>query len=225
METGVPMSEQKFKLNTGHDFPVIGLGTFLADSSTIDLALGEGEPVAPEVSSSEDHHVDLIVHALQSGYRLLDTAQLYQTEEVVGKAVRRCGIPRDEITIVTKFPGWFHGDPKTALDLSLANLGLDYIDVFMMHWPISETLTNPPKPLRPDEWPTFVDAWEEMEKLVGPKCKAIGVNNFTERTLNRLLESATIIPAINQVELHVYNPNLKLVSFCQAKGIHVMGWR
>jgi glycerol 2-dehydrogenase (NADP+) len=225
MERGFPMHEQKFKLNTGRDFPAVGLGTFLADPSTIASALGDGETIASQAPPSESHLVDLVVHALQCGYRLLDTAQLYQTEAIVGKAVRRCGIPRDEIIIVTKFPGWFHGDPKAALDISLANLGLDYIDVFMMHWPVSETLTNPPQPLRPDEWPTFVDAWKDMEKLVGPKCRAIGVNNFTQRTLKTLLESATIIPAVNQVELHVYNPNLKLVSFCKANGIHVMAWR
>lgn len=179
----------------------------------------------PESTADEDTVVDLFVHALKSGYRLLDAAQLYGNEAAVGKAVRASGIPRSEITVLTKFPGWYHGDPEAALKISLEALGLDYVDVFMMHWPISETPTNPPQPLRPDESPTFVEAWKKMEKLVGPQCRSIGVSNFTQKTLDTLLESATIVPAVNQVELHAFNPNLNLVPYCQSKGIQVMSWR
>lgn len=225
MENRQPISEQRFTLNNGQAFPAVGLGTFLGDLSSIDSTAKDQNSEASQTLSGEDFAVDLIVHALKSGYRLLDTAQLYGTETAVGKAVRICGVPRAEITVITKFPGWYHGDPEKALEISLASLGLDYIDVFMMHWPISETPTNPPRPLPPDESPTFVDSWKQMEKLVGPKCRAIGVNNFTEKTLNTLLTSATIVPVINQVELHLLNPNLNLVPFCQSKGIHVMSWR
>lgn len=166
-----------------------------------------------------------IVHALDSGYRLIDTAQLYGNEPLVGKAVRTCGVARSDITVLTKFSGWYHGDPSAALDVSLKALGLDYIDVFIMHWPISETPTNPPQPLRPGQSPTFVEVWKKMETLVGPRCKSIGVSNFTQKTLETLLETATIVPVVNQVELHAFNPNLKLVPYCQSKGIHVMSWR
>ncbi|KAJ0420211.1 NADP-dependent oxidoreductase domain-containing protein [Aspergillus carlsbadensis] len=78
--------------------------------------------------------------------------------------------------------------------------------------------------LRIDESPTFVETWKKMEACVGDKCRAIGVSNFTQKTLNALLEAATIVPVVNQVELHVFNPNHRLVPYCQEKGIHVMSW-
>lgn len=166
---------------------------------------------------------DSIKHALNAGYRLIDTAQYYGIESVVGRAIRTSGIPREEITVVTKFWGEWHHNPGEALRISLADTGLDYIDVFLMHWPWANT---PDKGVvRIDESPTFVETWKLMEGLVGPKCKAIGVSNFTQKTLETLLASATIVPAVNQVELHAFNPNLKLVPYCQSKGICVMSWR
>lgn len=131
-------------------------------------------------------------------------------------------MPRSEITIVTKFVQP-HDDPAAALEISLRQLDLDYIDVFLMHWPWATTPDG--KPLRINESPTFVETWKLMEKLVGPECRAIGVSNFAQKTLDALLEVATIIPAVNQVELHALYPNLKLVPYCQSKGIHVMSWR
>lgn len=164
-----------------------------------------------------------MIHALKSGYRLIDTAQGYGVEHVVGRAVRNSGIPRSEITVVTKFWGEWHHDPAEALRISLDNLGLDYVDAFLMHWPWATTPDG--KPLRIHESPTFVETWKKMEPLVGPKCKAIGVSNFTQKLLDELIASATVIPAINQVELHALNPNLKLVPYCESKGIHVVSWR
>jgi glycerol 2-dehydrogenase (NADP+) len=104
-------------------------------------------------------------------------------------------------------------------------LGLDYVDVFLMHWPWATTPAPEKKPLGKYESPTFIETWLAMEKLVGPKCRAIGVSNFTEKLLEELREHETIVPAINQVELHAFNPNLKLVPYCQSRGIHVMSWR
>ena len=92
-----------------------------------------------------------------------------------------------------------------------------------MHWPNAISLDG--QPFRFDESPTFVETWLEMEKLVGPQCKAIGVSNFTQKTLDILLESAQVVPVVNQIELHVLNPHLKLVPYCRSKGIHVMSWR
>ncbi|KAF4987176.1 hypothetical protein FDECE_15557 [Fusarium decemcellulare] len=163
-----------------------------------------------------------IIHALQNGYRLIDTAQYYGIESVVGRAVRNSGVPRSEITIVTKYWGNYHGDVASALQISLKELSLDYIDVFLMHWPWATTPDG--KPLRIHESPTFVETWKQMERLVGPTCRGIGVCNFTQKTLGVLLEHATIVPAVNQVELHALNPCLELVPYCQSKGIHVMGW-
>lgn len=110
----------------------------------------------------------------------------------------------------------------SALDISLRDLSLDYVDIFLMHWPWATTPDG--KPLRIHESPTFVETWKQMEGLVGPKCRGIGVCNFTQKTLSVLLEHAAIVPAVNQVELHALNPCLNLVPYCQSKGIHVMGW-
>ena len=123
---------------------------------------------------------------------------------------------------MTKFWGEWHHDPAEALRISLKELDIGYIDVFLMHWPWATTPDK--KPLKKDESPTFIETWQMMEKLVGDKCRAIGVSNFSQKTIDELLPHAKIVPAINQVELHALNPNLKLVPYCQEKGIVVMSW-
>ena len=136
--------------------------------------------------------------------------------------MRSCGIPRSEITVITKFWGEWHHNPAEALQRSLDALGLDYIDIFLMHWPCAETPDG--HPLRITDHPSFVETWKLMENCVGDRCKAIGVSNFTQKTLDVLLAEATIVPVVNQVELHAFNPNLRLVPYCQDKGIQVMSW-
>ncbi|KAH7176425.1 GCY protein [Dactylonectria macrodidyma] len=197
-----------FKLNNGEQFPAVGLGTWQG-------RVGSNDEKALESS---------IVHALQSGYRLIDTAQRYGVEETVGRAIRNSGVPRSDIVVVTKFWGEWHHNPEEALQKSLDNLSLEYVDVFLMHWPWATTPAPDARPLRKDESPTIVETWKKMEKLVGPKCRAIGVSNFTQKTLEELLANTSVVPAINQVELHAFNPNHKLAAYCQAKGIHVMSW-
>lgn len=167
---------------------------------------------------------DSIVHALQSGYRMIDTAQMYQVEHVVGRAIRASGVPREEITVVTKFWSHWHHDPAAALAISLKELGLDYVDVFLMHWPQAKTPLPEAKTLLPGDSPSIVDTWLLMEKLVGPQCRTIGVSNFTERTLEQVLARATIVPAINEIELHALNPCHRLVPYCAAHGIQVISW-
>lgn len=156
---------------------------------------------------------------------MIDTAQSYGVEHVVGRAVKASGIPRSEIIVVTKFGANLHHHPAAALEISLKQTGLDYVDVFLMHWPWATTPAPENKPLRKYDSPTFIETWKLMEPLIGPKCKSIGVSNFPQKILEELLAQATIVPAINQVELHAFNPNLKLVPYCQSKGIHVMSWR
>ncbi|SPO01797.1 related to GCY1 - galactose-induced protein of aldo/keto reductase family [Cephalotrichum gorgonifer] len=165
-----------------------------------------------------------IIHALHSGYRLIDTAQTYKVEHIVGRAIRKSGIPRSEITVVTKLRASWHHDPAGALQESLAELDIDYIDVFLMHWPMAATPEPEAKPLYPHQSPSIIETWKLMEKLVSDKCRAIGVSNFTQKTLDEILATATVVPVINQVELHALNPNLKLVPYCESKGIHVMSW-
>lgn len=124
--------------------------------------------------------------------------------------------------MVTKFWGTHHADPASALDISLKALNLDYIDVFLMHWPTSTNSDGSAQeyPGQPPYW----EAWKNLEKLVGDKCRGIGVCNFTQKTLARLLQDATILPLVNQVELHPLNPCLRLVPFCQDKGVHVIAY-
>ncbi|KAF9874426.1 putative aldo/keto reductase [Colletotrichum karsti] len=203
-----PICTKTFKLNNGIEFPAVGLGTWQGSKGTDDeKALEES-----------------IIHALKVGYRMVDTAQIYGVEEVVGRAIRNSGVPRSEIIVVTKFWGEWHHDPAAALKISLDTLGLDYIDVFLMHWPWATTPAPEKKPLKKHESPTIVETWKKMEALVGEKCRAIGVSNFMPKVMDELLAEAKIVPAVNQVELHAFNPNLKLVPYCQEKGIHVTGW-
>ncbi|TQN64472.1 Glycerol 2-dehydrogenase (NADP(+)) [Colletotrichum shisoi] len=203
-----PICTKTFKLNNGLDFPAVGLGTWQGSQGTDDeRALEES-----------------IIHALKSGYRHIDTAQIYGVEEVVGRAIRNSGVPRSEIVVVTKFWGHWHHDPAAALQISLDALGLDYVDVFLMHWPWATTPAPEKRVLGKWESPTFVETWKKMEPLVGDRCRAIGVSNFMPKVLDELLAEATVVPAVNQVELHAFNPNLNLVPYCREKGIVVTSW-
>lgn len=176
-------------------------------------------------SEDEDALESSIIHALRSGYRLIDTAQYYGVESVVGRAIRNSGTHRSEITVITKFWDDWHHDPETALQKSLKDLDIGYIDIFLMHWPCATSPAPESRSLLIDESPTFVETWKKMESLVSDKCRAIGVSNFTQKTLEVLLRDATVVPAVNQVELHAFNPNHRLVPYCESKGIQVISWR
>ncbi|KAF4861789.1 Glycerol 2-dehydrogenase [Colletotrichum siamense] len=199
-------STKVYKLNNGTYMPACGLGTW------------QGQIGAKDEAAMEES----IIFALRNGYRLIDTAQLYGVEHIVGRAIRKSEVPRNEITVATKFWGNHHHDVESALDISLSQLGADYVDVFLMHWPWATTSDG--RVLCPSESPTFVETWKLMEQLPKEKCRGIGVCNFTEKTLEILLEHAKVPPAINQIELHALNPSIKLLSYCQSKGIHVMAW-
>lgn len=191
--------------------PAVGLGTW------------QGQPGSEDAKKMQTS----IIHALKSGYRLIDTAQMYGVEAEVGAAIRDSGIPRSEITVVTKFFPLADTTPAQFLEKSLKALDIGYIDVLLMHWPnvaASEAEFKAGKFLGRDDKPTFVETWKGMEEVVGEKCKAIGVSNFSPVTLETLLRETKIVPAVNQVELHALNPNLKLVPWCKEKGIHVMSW-
>lgn len=188
-------------------------------------AVGLGTWQGREGSDDEKTLEASIVHALRSGYRLIDTAQYYGVEHVVGRAIRASGIDRADITVVTKFWGEWHHDPAAALSISLAHLELDYVDILLMHWPWATTPAPDRKMLRKNESPTVRETWALMEALVGVGCRGIGVSNFSQATIAELLETARIIPVINQVELHALNPCLRLVPYCRERGIHVMSWR
>ncbi|ORZ22535.1 NADP-dependent oxidoreductase domain-containing protein [Absidia repens] len=196
------------KLNSGHSFPLIGLGTF-------------GGVDAP-------HQVyEATKIALKAGYRHIDTAFVYQTEEAVGKAIKDSGIPREEIFVTTKLTESFHKPEhvQPAIELSLKNLGLDYVDLYLVHWPfatefkgfkVSSHMTGPTT--RVDV--PIIDTWHAMEKLVDlGLAKSIGVSNFTIPLLDDILSKGKIAPAVNQVELHPYLAQEDLVQYSKQKGI------
>lgn len=179
-------------LNDGNDFPELGLGTYK-------LRGPEG--------------VDAIATAIQNGYRLLDSAVNYENETEVGEAVRRSGI-RDELIVTTKVPGRDHGFDETVRSAqgSLERLGLDRIDLYLIHWP------NP-------SVGKYVETYRAMLALRDEgKVRSVGVSNFTEEMLARLIDDTSIAPAVNQVELHPYFPQQHLRAFHAAHGIRTESW-
>jgi diketogulonate reductase-like aldo/keto reductase len=174
--------------------PQIGLGVWQVD---------DGKEVVSAVSA-----------ALHAGYRLIDTASLYGNEVGVGEAIKSSGIARDQLFITTKLWNSDQGADKvrSAFEKSLEKLQLDYVDLYLIHWPM------PAKEL-------YIETWKELEKLYAEgKIRAIGVSNFLPAHLDKLLEHTTIIPAVNQIELHPYLPQYELQKYCKAHGIQVQSW-
>jgi diketogulonate reductase-like aldo/keto reductase len=180
-------------LNDGTWFPELGLGTY-------NLRGEEG--------------IEAMVDAIGSGYRLLDTAVNYENEREVGEAVRRSGVDRDDLLVTTKIPGRQHGRQE-AIDSvkgSLGMLGLDRIDLHLIHWP------NPSVGRYVDTWRGLIEARDEG--LV----RSIGVSNFTEAMLTELIEETGVAPAVNQVELHPYFPQGPLRAFHAQHDIRTESW-
>ncbi|KAH8118773.1 Aldo/keto reductase [Phellopilus nigrolimitatus] len=189
-----------FSLNDGNKIPSVGLGCWL------------GQP------GGGDKVFQMVQTALKHGYRHIDTAFGYENEEYVGKAIRESGIPRGEIFVTTKLAQIHHGSVQEGLELSLRNLDIDYVDLYLMHWP--QAANEKGEPLQPEEGPSFIETWLSMEKLLETgKVKSIGVSNFSIKTLDVLLPKANIIPATNQVELHPCLPQTDLKKYCEDKGI------
>ncbi|MHA6669002.1 aldo/keto reductase [Homoserinimonas sp. A447] len=180
-------------LNDGHQLPALGFGTYKLRG---------------------DEGIDAIVSALETGYRLLDTALNYENEHEVGEAVRRSGIPREEIFVTTKLPGRHHGFDETLLSFeeSRMNLGLDYVDLYLIHWPLP----------RVDKYVETFGAMIELreEGLV----RSVGVSNFTEAFLTRVIDETGVTPAVNQIELHPRFPQGHLREFHARHNIVTESW-
>ncbi len=176
--------DSKIKLNDGHHMPRLGLGVWLISS---------GKSCESAVRA-----------ALDAGFRHIDTAAFYGNEESVGKAIRDSGIARDEIYLTTKLWNSDHGNPERALDRSLGKLKMDFVDLYLIHYPVPERLRS----------------WRVLAGLrSGGKARSIGVSNFTIRHLTELLADSDTIPAVNQVELHPYLYQRELLDFCHKKNI------
>ena len=179
------------KLQDGNVMPQLGLGVWKAGN---------------------DEVVSAIHKALEVGYRSIDTAAAYKNEDGVGKALASAGVPRDEFFITTKLWNDDQKRPREALEESLEKLQLDFVDLYLMHWPVPAI-------------DHYVDAWKGMIELQKEGLvKSIGVCNFQVHHLQRLIDETGVVPVSNQIELHPYLQNRKVVEFAQSKGIHITSY-
>ncbi|KAK4499715.1 hypothetical protein PRZ48_010233 [Zasmidium cellare] len=194
-----------FTLNTGAKIPAIGFGTWKA---------------APGDAAKA------VEAAFAAGYRHFDCAPLYYNEAEIGQVFKNAPSPRSDFFVTTKLWSSDHQRVQKALDTSLHNLGLEYVDLYLMHWPVTLSPDTGAEYGKEDRkthvqgW-DFRDTWREMEKLLDTgKVRAIGVANFSTVNLSKLLETAKIVPAVNQTEIQPLLPQDKLFAFCSSKGIH-----
>lgn len=192
--------KSKVKLNNGYEIPLLGFGTFRMESG--------------------EEAYDAVRAALDAGYRHIDTASYYKNEADIGRAVRDSGIPRKEIFVTTKLWNDDQGFESTlkAFDESLDRMGLDYLDLYLIHWPRVKRA--------PDDWARLNrETWNAMERLYADgKIKAIGVSNFKPHHLESLMEMAVTKPAVNQIELHPGLSQQATVDFCRENGIAIEAW-
>ncbi|HVC74248.1 MAG TPA: aldo/keto reductase [Mycobacteriales bacterium] len=180
-------------LNNGVEIPQLGFGVF---------------KVPPEQTE------DVTRTALEIGYRHVDTAQMYGNEAGVGRAVRAAGLARDEVFVTSKLdnPNHARDDALRSFDGTLAELGFDHVDLFLIHWPLPEV-------------GDFVETWHAMEEIYrSGRARAIGVSNFQPHHLRRLLAAAEVVPAVNQIEVHPYLVQDDVRAFGAEHGIVTEAW-
>jgi 2,5-diketo-D-gluconate reductase A len=180
-------------LNNGTTMPQLGLGTWPLDDEQV---------------------AEAVIAAAEAGFRHVDTAAKYGNERGVGNGVRDSGVAREDFFVTTKLDGPYQGDDKAiaGLDASLERLGLDYVDLLLIHWPL------PARGL-------FVSTWRSYEKLLAEgKARAIGVSNFKPAHLEVLIAETSVVPAVNQVQLSPYIPRIAEREFDAAHGIVTESW-
>jgi diketogulonate reductase-like aldo/keto reductase len=157
---------------------------------------------------------EVVSKAIEVGYRLIDTAAIYGNEEGVGEAIKQSAVPRGELFITTKVWNSDHGYDNTlrAFEVSLKRLGLDYVDLYLIHWPT-------PK------YDQYVETYKALERIYREgRAKAIGVCNFHIEHLERLMKETEVVPVVNQVECHPYLTQVELKKYCKQHNIHVEAW-
>lgn len=192
------MYQEIKKLSNGVEIPVLALGTWFIDDDKV------GEAVKS---------------AVKLGYRHIDTAQAYGNEQGVGKGIRSCGVPREQIFVTSKVAAEYktYEEAAASIDRSLANMGLDYIDMMIIHSPQPWDKVNQSED-------RYVEgnraAWRALEDAYkAGKLRAIGVSNFLQEDIENLWETAEIKPMVNQVLCHISNSPLELIDYCQKKGM------
>ncbi|MBR1689758.1 MAG: aldo/keto reductase [Oscillibacter sp.] len=179
---------ESITLNNGTKAPLCGIGTFLMEPKDAEEA---------------------VYNALTNGYRLVDTANAYMNERAVGRGIRRSGVAREEIYLVTKLWPSVYEDADAAIDATLRRLGTDYIDLLFLHQPVGD----------------FVGAYRAMERAVRDgKVKSLGLSNFPEEQIQTVLNESRIRPAFVQVEAHPYFPQTALKEFLRSMGTAIMAW-
>ena len=188
------MADQpRIRLNSGTSIPQLGFGVF---------------QVPPTQTA------DVVIEALQVGYRHIDTAAMYRNEEGVGRAIAASGLPRSEIFVTTKLNNDAHGhDPALrAFELSLERLGTDYVDLYLIHWPLPAQ-------------GHYVQTWRALIELHRDgRARAIGVSNFQQTHLQRVIDETGVVPAVNQIELHPYLTQAQLRAFDAERHIVTEAW-
>ncbi|MCL1899283.1 MAG: aldo/keto reductase [Promicromonosporaceae bacterium] len=180
-------------LNNGVEIPQLGLGTY-----KVEAAQGRA----------------LVRQALELGYRHIDTAAMYRNEREVGQGISDSGLSREEIFLTTKLNNAYHrhDDALAAFERSLQELGTDYVDLYLIHWPL---------PM----YGLYSEAWGALEEIYASgRARAIGVSNFQPAHLETLAETGTITPAVNQVEVNPYFVNAEVTAYNQARGIVTEAW-
>jgi 2,5-diketo-D-gluconate reductase A len=185
--------------------------TIVLNNQTTIPQLGFGVFQVPPPETAE-----VTAQALEVGYRHIDTAEMYQNEEGVGRAIKASGIPRDELYVTSKLNNGFHepDDARRAFDETLAKLGLDRVDLFLIHWPLPTRYGG-----------DFVSTWRTLAEFVADgRATSIGVSNFQPDHLRRIVDETGVVPAVNQIEVHPYFGNEAARAASHEHGIAVEAW-